>query len=186
MLKTLGEKIRALRDAAGLTQEMLAKKVGVSKNTVLNWEKNKREPRSSEIEALSNALGVEIGDLLVKAPSVTMIKVVASKGKLRFFQELPDGSLVPVHHPAHRCTLDEILAENPDLEVWFRTQKLSEEAKEEIVRLLLAIKNKWSAESASEAGDDLPALSLRAASSHVCDETDEEDEEDEDLHFRTR
>jgi hypothetical protein len=39
MLKTLGEKIRALRDAAGLTQEMLAKKVGVSKNTVLNWEK---------------------------------------------------------------------------------------------------------------------------------------------------
>lgn len=96
---------------------------------------------------------------------------------LRFFQEFPDGSLVPIQqigrchrNKAQLDALEEILANNPDLEVWFRTQKLSEEAKEEIARLLLSLKEKWSVESPSET----------EVNSHNDNETDGEEGNDEE------
>lgn len=182
-----GAQIKALRKRKKYTQQELADIVGVSRSAVYFWEKGTYPPDEKNAVPLAAALGIGVTELLPAFPNSTAtVQRVGRIERYRYFEELPDGSLVPVRHPAHHCALDEVLAENPDLEVWFRTQKLSEEAKEEIARLLLAIKNKWSAESASEAGDDLPALSLRAASSHACDKTDEEDEEDEDLHFRTR
>lgn len=40
------EAIRILRNQAGLTQAELAEKVGLSLNTILNYETGKRDPRS--------------------------------------------------------------------------------------------------------------------------------------------
>lgn len=176
--KLFAKRLEELRKTKRLSQEELGKYVGLSRFPVIDWEAGRKVPDVITASKMADLLGVTLDYLLGDTEGTDDTKRVT-----RCYEELPDGSLVPVRHPAHHCALDEILAENPDLEVWFRTQKLSEEAKEEIARLLLAIKNKWSAESASEAGDDLPALSLRAASSHACDKTDEEDEE---LHFRTK
>ena len=68
MSSSFGERLRALRKKAGLTQEQLARAVNVSLKTVQRWEFNKRQPRMEEIKALAIALGVSEADLLHDSP----------------------------------------------------------------------------------------------------------------------
>lgn len=54
-----GDKIKAARQAAEMTQEALAEKVGVSRQTIFLYETNKRKPKNAAmIIALSRALDV--------------------------------------------------------------------------------------------------------------------------------
>lgn len=64
-MKGLGEKIREARKARGLKQEELARSVPCSVDTVRRWEAGAREPRASEVKALSKALNVAEGELLL-------------------------------------------------------------------------------------------------------------------------
>ncbi len=55
----IGERIRALRQALGLTQEQLAARLGVSFPTVNRWENNHAKPSPlamEKIEALAKRL----------------------------------------------------------------------------------------------------------------------------------
>ena len=55
----IGERIRALRQALGLTQEQLATRLGVSFPTVNRWENNHAKPSPlamEKIEALAKRL----------------------------------------------------------------------------------------------------------------------------------
>lgn len=54
-----GERIRAARKAAGLTQKQLAEKLNVKNTTISNWEKNLSRPDPDDIENLCWVLGVE-------------------------------------------------------------------------------------------------------------------------------
>jgi transcriptional regulator with XRE-family HTH domain len=54
-----GGRLRELREAAGLTQQQLADRVGCSWEAVSRWERSVREPGWSQILALAAALGVE-------------------------------------------------------------------------------------------------------------------------------
>ena len=54
----LREKIAEKRTNAGLTQEALAEKVGVSRNTVYNWEAGISKPNVKTIKRLAEVLGV--------------------------------------------------------------------------------------------------------------------------------
>jgi len=56
---TFGFTLRSLRIKAGMSQEELAAKAQVSRASVQNWEKNRRQPRNAEARRLSRALGVE-------------------------------------------------------------------------------------------------------------------------------
>ena len=47
-----GEKVRDLRKKHSLTQDELAKCLGVSKRTVIGWERDGRYPRNVEIFVL--------------------------------------------------------------------------------------------------------------------------------------
>jgi transcriptional regulator with XRE-family HTH domain len=53
------DRLRELREQAGLTQEQLAERVGVKRDAVARWESGRREPGWSSILALCKALGVE-------------------------------------------------------------------------------------------------------------------------------
>ncbi len=55
---SIGENIRRLRIAAGLTQGELAKKVGVCTSTVTQWELGMSSPRMRRVDAIAGALGV--------------------------------------------------------------------------------------------------------------------------------
>ncbi len=55
--------IRALREAADLTQLELAIRVGVTPSAVYNWERGKNEPKATQLRALARALGVSMDDI---------------------------------------------------------------------------------------------------------------------------
>lgn len=60
----IGDNISRLRKLKKLTQEDLAQLVGVSKNTIWNYENNKRKVDHDLLLKISNILEVDISDLL--------------------------------------------------------------------------------------------------------------------------
>lgn len=56
----IGRKIRILRKTRGLTQEQLAEKLNVKRATISNYEIGRRSPHIKELEAISEALGVNL------------------------------------------------------------------------------------------------------------------------------
>lgn len=57
--------IRPIREKAGLSQEALAAKVGVSKNTIINWENGNSYPPANKLYMLADALGCMPTDLIL-------------------------------------------------------------------------------------------------------------------------
>lgn len=55
----VGNRLKELRVERALTQEELAEKAGVGKNTVNRIERNETEPHMSTLRKLADALGVE-------------------------------------------------------------------------------------------------------------------------------
>lgn len=54
----IGHQIHSLRDKHRMTQEDLAMKIGVSKQTISNWETGLKTPRMGAIQNLSNLFNV--------------------------------------------------------------------------------------------------------------------------------
>ncbi len=54
-------RLRELRESAGLTQEALAIKAGLSRDGVAHLEQGRRSPSWKTVQALASALGVESG-----------------------------------------------------------------------------------------------------------------------------
>lgn len=57
-------KIKDLRKEKGLTQQELADKIGVTKLTILRWEKGDRVPKSDKAQKLADYFGVTVAYLL--------------------------------------------------------------------------------------------------------------------------
>lgn len=64
MERSLGERIRTLREAAGLTQNGLAEKTGVSRASISYYENNNRTPDAFAIRKIAGALGLSCDYLL--------------------------------------------------------------------------------------------------------------------------
>ena len=62
-LKDFGKRLVALRRSAGMTQEELAIKSGLSAETISSLERGVRFTRLSYLHSISAALGLEIDDL---------------------------------------------------------------------------------------------------------------------------
>lgn len=60
---TTGEKIRAARKAAGMTQAELAEKLGICSANVSAVEANTRRPKLETLKRYANALGVDVQEL---------------------------------------------------------------------------------------------------------------------------
>lgn len=87
-----GRLIEQMRREKNMTQAELADAVGVSKQAVSNWERGKRFPDVSLIEALTEALGVSAAELIkgeriqtpnIKEPEVTQLVFDALKVQKR-------------------------------------------------------------------------------------------------------
>lgn len=57
-MKTIHEKIKALREGKNLTMEQLAALIGVSWQTVQQWENGKTAPKRNRLEKVAEVLGV--------------------------------------------------------------------------------------------------------------------------------
>lgn len=60
----MGEKLKAARQAAGLTQGELAEKVGVSQRDISRWENGHREPGVLTVKKMAQALGCSMDELV--------------------------------------------------------------------------------------------------------------------------
>lgn len=61
---SLGEVIRAHREACGMTQELVAQKLSVSRQAVGKWESGKSEPSTTNLMAIAELLGTDAAELL--------------------------------------------------------------------------------------------------------------------------
>ena len=53
---TLGDRLARARDAAGMSQSQLARRLGVKLQTLRNWESDRSEPRANRLQMLSGLL----------------------------------------------------------------------------------------------------------------------------------
>lgn len=61
--------VKQYREQAGLSQEALARKLDVSRQTIANIERGLSEPRVLLAIGIAIALGVAVGDLFRRAPT---------------------------------------------------------------------------------------------------------------------
>lgn len=61
---TFGDRVAGAREAAGMTQTQLARRLGVKKATIMGWEDDVSEPRANKLSMLAGMLNVSIKWLL--------------------------------------------------------------------------------------------------------------------------
>ncbi len=80
MTMTIGEKIIKLRTAANISQEQLAEKVSVSRQSVSKWEMNQALPQIDKILQLCELFGISTDELLQENRLVS-----ENRGKSKYF-----------------------------------------------------------------------------------------------------
>lgn len=78
----LGENILKLRKQNGLSQEQLGEQVGVTRQTISNWELNETTPNPEQLKLLSKALNVSIDELLDNDVKNVVIEKVSNTERL--------------------------------------------------------------------------------------------------------
>lgn len=63
----LGEALRRRRQGCGMTQELVAEQLGVSRQAVSRWEKGEARPSTANIQALAELYGIAPAELLQEA-----------------------------------------------------------------------------------------------------------------------
>ena len=61
---TFGDRLAAAREAAGMSQKQLAKRMGVKLGTINGWENDLNEPRANRLSMMAGILNVSIVWLL--------------------------------------------------------------------------------------------------------------------------
>jgi len=63
-IATLGDRLSAGREDAGLSQKQLAGMIGVKTSVIKDWENDAKEPRANRLQMLAGVLGVSVGWLI--------------------------------------------------------------------------------------------------------------------------
>jgi len=97
---TFGDRLAGAREAAGLTQEDLAQRLGVRLTTLQNWEEDLAEPRGNRLQMLAGMLNVSLtwlltaeGDGLVSPDSAPAPLSVGAEAALAELQRLRVGAI---------------------------------------------------------------------------------------------
>ncbi len=61
---TFGDRLAGAREAAGMTQSQMARRLGVKKATITGWENDLSEPRANRLSMLAGMVNVSIMWLL--------------------------------------------------------------------------------------------------------------------------
>ena len=78
----LGDNILKLRKDCKLSQEQLAEKVNVTRQTISNWELGETSPNPEQLKLLSKALNVSIDELLNNDIKPVLVEKVSNTEKL--------------------------------------------------------------------------------------------------------
>lgn len=72
-------RLRELRNTRGLTQNELANMLGVTGQTILNWENGIYEPKISQLIELSNIFNVTIDFLVERETVPSMVDAICKQ-----------------------------------------------------------------------------------------------------------
>lgn len=75
----IGENIASSRKKVNLTQDQLAEKLGVSRQTISKWESNLAYPELPKIIKLSKVLNISCDELLLNQNNDKMLEIKTSK-----------------------------------------------------------------------------------------------------------
>lgn len=89
-----GQKLKEARTIAGLKQEELAQKIGVSRQTVSNWENNRSYPDIASMMKLSDLYGLSLDEMLKEDRKVQEHYENRSERKRRFWKLALEYALV--------------------------------------------------------------------------------------------
>lgn len=78
----LGEKILELRKKKGFSQEELGDRIGVTRQTISNWELGETSPNPEQLKLLSKELNVSIDELLDNDVKDVLVEKVSNTEKL--------------------------------------------------------------------------------------------------------
>lgn len=65
----IGQKIKELRKSRKMSQEALAEELGVSKQTISNWEVGRKSPRMKAVKKMAELFDVPEGSILAALPA---------------------------------------------------------------------------------------------------------------------
>ena len=91
-----GERLNALREAAGLSQAQVAEKLGIAQRTYSHWERHPVALRHDQLEALAGAIGITLAELV--GATETKPRGSGPAGRLRRVFE--NASKLPRHQQA--------------------------------------------------------------------------------------
>lgn len=125
-----GEAIKMLREKKGMTQTVLAEKIGVSGKAVSKWETDRGLPDISLIEPLAKTLGVSVGELFA-GEQIINSNTASNMQKARLYVCPICGNIIQsVGEAAVSCcgvSLPVLEADMPDEEHFIRTQRTEDE-----------------------------------------------------------
>ena len=78
---TIGNNIKKLRTAQGLTQDQLAERLFVTRQTISSWERSASHPSLEQLEAIAAALGEDVMTLLAAVLLSAVIALPAAGQK---------------------------------------------------------------------------------------------------------
>lgn len=78
----LGKKILELRKKKGLSQEQLGDRIGVTRQTISNWELGETSPNTEQLKLLSKELNISIDELLDNDIKDILVEKVSNMEKL--------------------------------------------------------------------------------------------------------
>lgn len=113
---TTGGRIKAARKAAGMTQEELGKKLGVSGSSIAQYENNLRNPKIETLNRIASALDVSV-DTLKKSPSeagegraidVNELRSLSKGGPLTIIAYGADGERIEKKFDNWQAVYDEL------------------------------------------------------------------------------
>ena len=78
----LGENIYNLRKENKLSQEQLAEKINVTRQTISNWELGETSPNPEQLKLLSSVLNVSVDELLNNDIKSVIVERVSNTEKL--------------------------------------------------------------------------------------------------------
>lgn len=91
---TFGDRLALAREAQGLSQAVLAERLGLRPQTIRNWEDDRAEPRANKVQMLAGFL------------NVSMLWLMTGKGP---------GPSAPVQEPGGEVDLSDLISELREL-----------------------------------------------------------------------
>ena len=93
-MKQIGARIRVLREKQGLTQQELADRLQVTRQTVSNYEIGRSQPDLEMLEQLANVLNVDVAVLLGNGQTSVRVPVRFKLEQIRSGERFPWGAII--------------------------------------------------------------------------------------------